>query len=71
MILYLKKQQMTFLKVNQQQEILLVVLTTIEEKAFGNFQKIGSCKFIDVLEPAEEPTKGQRFVFYGYFICGS
>ena len=23
-------------------------LTTIEEKAFGNFQKIGSCKFIDV-----------------------
>ena len=29
-------------------------LTTIEEKAFGNFQKIGNCKFIDVLEPAEE-----------------
>ena len=34
-------------------------LTTIEEKAFGNFQKIGSRKFIDVLEPAEEPTKGK------------
>ena len=33
-------------------------LTTIEEKAFGNFQKIGSRQFIDVLEPAEEPTKG-------------
>ena len=30
-------------------------LTTIEEKAFGNFQKIGSRKFIDVLEPADEP----------------
>tara|TARA_B100001250_G_scaffold102780_1_gene86597 strand:+ start:2049 stop:3215 length:1167 start_codon:yes stop_codon:yes gene_type:complete len=38
-------------------------LTTIEEKAFGNFQKIGSCKFIDVLEPAEEPTKGPGLYF--------
>ena len=38
-------------------------LTTIEEKAFGNFQKIGSCKFIDVLEPAEEPTKGKGLYF--------
>jgi (2R)-sulfolactate sulfo-lyase subunit beta len=34
-------------------------LTTIEEKAFGNFQKIGkNSKYIDVLEPAEAPTKG-------------
>ncbi len=34
-------------------------LTTIEEKAFGNFQKIGKeCKYIDVLEPAQAPTKG-------------
>ena len=34
-------------------------LTTIEEKAFGNLQKIGKkIKFIDVLKPAEEPTKG-------------
>jgi (2R)-sulfolactate sulfo-lyase subunit beta len=34
-------------------------LTTIEEKAFGNFQKIGKkAKFIDVLKPAEAPTKG-------------
>ncbi len=38
-------------------------LTTIEEKAFGNFQKIGSRKFIDVLEPAEEPTKGPGLYF--------
>jgi len=34
-------------------------LTTIEEKAFGNFQKIGKkAKFIDVLKPAEAPRKG-------------
>ena len=38
-------------------------LTTIEEKAFGNFQKIGSRQFIDVLEPAEEPTKGKGLYF--------
>ena len=38
-------------------------LTTIEEKAFGNFQKIGTRKFIDVLEPAEEPTKGKGLYF--------
>jgi (2R)-sulfolactate sulfo-lyase subunit beta len=34
-------------------------LTTIEEKAFGNLQKIGRrTKFIDVLKPAESPAKG-------------
>jgi (2R)-sulfolactate sulfo-lyase subunit beta len=34
-------------------------LTTIEEKALGNLEKIGrSCKYIDVLEPAEAPAKG-------------
>lgn len=34
-------------------------LTTIEEKAFGNLQKIGrKTKFIDVLKPAEAPAKG-------------
>jgi (2R)-sulfolactate sulfo-lyase subunit beta len=34
-------------------------LTTIEEKAFGNLQKIGKkAKFIDVLKPAEAPAKG-------------
>jgi (2R)-sulfolactate sulfo-lyase subunit beta len=34
-------------------------LTTIEEKAFGNLQKIGkNTKFIDVLQPAEAPAKG-------------
>jgi len=39
-------------------------LTTIEEKAFGNFQKIGhKTKFIDVLTPAEEPAKGAGLYF--------
>jgi (2R)-sulfolactate sulfo-lyase subunit beta len=34
-------------------------LTTIEEKAFGNLQKIGrKARFIDVLKPAEAPAKG-------------
>ncbi len=34
-------------------------LSTIEEKALGNLEKIGrSCRYIDVLEPAEPPTKG-------------
>ncbi len=39
-------------------------LSTIEEKAFGNLEKIGkSTSFIDVLEPAEEPTKGPGLYF--------
>ncbi len=39
-------------------------LTTIEEKAFGNLQKIGkNTRFIDVLEPAEAPTKGAGLYF--------
>ena len=34
-------------------------LTTIEEKALGNLEKIGrTCRYIDVLEPAEAPSKG-------------
>src|SRR5215469_7407012 len=34
-------------------------LTTIEEKALGNLEKIGrKCRYIDVLEPAEAPNKG-------------
>ncbi|OYW97481.1 MAG: D-galactarate dehydratase [Bosea sp. 32-68-6] len=34
-------------------------LTTIEEKALGNLEKIGrECKYIDILEPAQAPTKG-------------
>ena len=34
-------------------------LTTIEEKALGNLEKIGrTCTYIDVLEPAEAPAKG-------------
>ena len=39
-------------------------LTTIEEKAFGNFQKIGKkTKFVDVLEPAEIPAAGAGLYF--------
>ena len=39
-------------------------LTTIEEKAFGNLQKIGhKTKYIDVLKPAEAPTKGSGLYF--------
>ncbi len=39
-------------------------LTTIEEKAFGNLQKIGKkAKFIDVLAPAEAPAKGPGLYF--------
>jgi (2R)-sulfolactate sulfo-lyase subunit beta len=34
-------------------------LTTIEEKALGNLEKIGrECRYIDVLKPAETPKKG-------------
>ena len=34
-------------------------LTTIEEKALGNLEKIGrNCRYIDILEPAEAPQKG-------------
>ena len=33
--------------------------STIEEKAFGNPEKIGrECRYIDVLEPAEAPARG-------------
>tara|TARA_B100000029_G_scaffold316862_1_gene309273 strand:- start:643 stop:1812 length:1170 start_codon:yes stop_codon:yes gene_type:complete len=39
-------------------------LTTIEEKAFGNLQKIGKkVKYVDVLEPAEEPKKAKGLYF--------
>ncbi|MDE2229866.1 MAG: UxaA family hydrolase [Alphaproteobacteria bacterium] len=39
-------------------------LTTIEEKAFGNLQKIGKkTKFIDVLTPAEAPAHGPGLYF--------
>jgi (2R)-sulfolactate sulfo-lyase subunit beta len=34
-------------------------ITTAEEKALGSLEKIGHlCRYIDVLEPAEQPTKG-------------
>jgi (2R)-sulfolactate sulfo-lyase subunit beta len=34
-------------------------LSTIEEKALGNLEKIGrTCKYIDVLQPAEAPARG-------------
>jgi (2R)-sulfolactate sulfo-lyase subunit beta len=39
-------------------------LTTIEEKAFGNLEKIGKrAAYIDVLGPAEAPTKGPGLYF--------
>lgn len=39
-------------------------LTTIEEKAFGNLEKIGKrAKYIDVLGPAEAPKKGAGLYF--------
>ncbi len=39
-------------------------LTTIEEKALGNLEKIGrECKYIDILEPAEAPAKGNGLYF--------
>ena len=39
-------------------------LTTIEEKAFGNLEKIGKkTRFIDVLEPAETPASGPGLYF--------
>lgn len=39
-------------------------LTTIEEKAFGNLQKIGrQARFVDVLAPAEAPGKGPGLYF--------
>ncbi|NJM33964.1 MAG: UxaA family hydrolase [Rhodomicrobium sp.] len=34
-------------------------LTTIEEKALGNLEKIGrTCRYIDILDPAEAPKSG-------------
>ncbi|MBV6652035.1 MAG: UxaA family hydrolase, partial [Hoeflea sp.] len=39
-------------------------LTTIEEKALGNLEKIGrTSKFIDILDPAEQPASGQGLYF--------
>ncbi|MGL4495874.1 MAG: UxaA family hydrolase [Beijerinckiaceae bacterium] len=39
-------------------------LTTIEEKALGNLEKIGrECKYIDILEPAETPKSGPGLYF--------
>ncbi|MFT4078114.1 UxaA family hydrolase [Rhodomicrobium sp.] len=39
-------------------------LTTIEEKALGNLEKIGhNSKFLDALEPAEAPAKGPGLYF--------
>lgn len=39
-------------------------LTTIEEKALGNLEKIGrTSTYIDVLKPAEEPAKGPGLYF--------
>ena len=39
-------------------------LTTIEEKALGNLEKIGrECRYIDILQPAETPKKGAGLYF--------
>ncbi len=39
-------------------------LTTIEEKALGNLEKIGrTSKYIDILEPAEAPKSGKGLYF--------
>jgi (2R)-sulfolactate sulfo-lyase subunit beta len=39
-------------------------LSTIEEKALGNLEKIGrSCRYIDILEPAEAPQSGRGLYF--------
>lgn len=39
-------------------------LTTIEEKALGNLEKIGrKCTYLDVLEPAEAPARGAGLYF--------
>ena len=39
-------------------------LTTIEEKALGNLEKIGrTSKYIDILEPAEMPKSGRGLYF--------
>ncbi len=39
-------------------------LTTIEEKALGNLEKIGhSCRYVDILEPAEAPQSGPGLYF--------
>ncbi len=39
-------------------------LTTIEEKALGNLEKIGrQCRYIDILEPAEAPQAGPGLYF--------
>ena len=38
-------------------------LTTIEEKAMGNIQKIGNLQYVDALEPAEAPSKGKGLYF--------
>ncbi|MDF1608100.1 UxaA family hydrolase [Hoeflea sp. YIM 152468] len=39
-------------------------LTTIEEKALGNLEKIGrTSKYIDILEPAEAPQSGKGLYF--------
>jgi (2R)-sulfolactate sulfo-lyase subunit beta len=39
-------------------------LTTIEEKALGNLEKIGrTCRYIDILEPAEAPKSGKGLYY--------
>jgi (2R)-sulfolactate sulfo-lyase subunit beta len=47
-------------------------LTTIEEKALGNLEKIGrKSRYIDVLEPAEAPAKGPGLYYMDTSSAGS
>ena len=44
-------------------------LTTIEEKALGNLEKIGRrCSYIDVLEPAEAPAQRPGPLLHGHVL---
>ena len=46
-------------------------LTTIEEKALGNLEKIGrTSTYIDALEPAEAPAQGRRTLLHGHLVGG-
>ena len=46
-------------------------LSTIEEKALGNLEKIGhDCRYIDALQPAEVPRQGAGSVLHGHLLGG-
>ena len=46
-------------------------LTTIEEKALGNLEKIGrECRYIDVLRAGRSAAQGAGALFHGHVIGG-